>query len=117
GGVDDDGVPALYVMDYLAATAQVNYGAQGYAAHFVSATLDRYWRKGLSLEEALDLLRDCIKVVRTRMVVSQPFFMVKVVTKEGVRVVDLEQAPLADAAVPGAVTATALADAPVTAAS
>ena len=43
----------------------------------------------MSLEEALDVLRKCVHEVQTRFLANQPKFKVKVVDKDGVRVVDL----------------------------
>lgn len=91
GGCDADG-PSLYFMDYLAACAPVNYGAHGYARFFISATMDRHWKAGMSLDEGVALAKDCIKEVRTRMIVSQPHFVVKIIDKDGIREIPVDTA-------------------------
>lgn len=43
----------------------------------------------MTIEEGLELARACIGQLATRFLASQPKFIVKIVTKDGVRVVDL----------------------------
>jgi len=88
-GYDESTGPALYFMDYLAAQVKINFAAQGYAGYFVLSVMDRAWRPGMSESEALDVVRQCIHELRTRFMVSQPVFYVKVVDKNGTRSVSL----------------------------
>ena len=86
GGVEKEtGSPSLYFIDYLAACAQLNYGAQGVGGRFVAATLDCHWKAGLSLEEGIKLARACMKEMRMRMTISPARFYVKVITKDGIK--------------------------------
>ena len=87
-GADKDEI-SLFFMDYLASMVPVKYGAQGYAANFVLSVLDRYWKKGLTLEEGLDVIRKCIHELQVRFLVSHPNFVVKVVDKNGTRTVTI----------------------------
>ena len=68
---------------------QVNFGAHGYAANFILSVFDRDWKKGLSVEEGLDLVRKCIHELHTRFMISQPKFFVKIVDKDGTRVLEI----------------------------
>ena len=43
----------------------------------------------MTLDEALDLLRLCVKELNTRFLINQKVFMVKVVDASGVREVEL----------------------------
>lgn len=52
------------------------------------STLDRYWKKNLSLEDGLDVIRKCIAEVQKRLVISQPRFSIKMVSKDGIKVID-----------------------------
>jgi 20S proteasome subunit beta 4 len=88
-GYDESVGVSLYFMDYLAALSKVNFGAQGYAANFVLSVLDRDWTPNVSLEEGLQLIRKCIHELKTRFLLSQPVFMVKVVDSDGVRIVQI----------------------------
>lgn len=90
GGFDTKkGEASLYFIDYLAAMAKVGFGAHGYAANFILSVFDREWREGLSLEQGLDVVRKCIHELHTRFLISQPNFVVKVVDKDGCRVLQL----------------------------
>jgi 20S proteasome subunit beta 4 len=108
-----NGEVSLYVIDYLAALSKTNYGAHGYASNFILSVMDREWRKGMKLPEALEVAKKCIHELHTRFVpsaallsfshshshslphsrerflISQPVFVVKVVDKDGTRVVDI----------------------------
>lgn len=80
---------SLYWMDYLSALSKVNFGAHGYAANFILSVFDRDWRAGMNLEEGLEVVRRCIHELKVRFLISQPVFIVKVVDKNGTRVVQL----------------------------
>jgi 20S proteasome subunit beta 4 len=81
--------PALYYIDYMGSMAKMNYGAHGYAASFVSSVLDREWQKRLTVDQGLDVLRKCVFELRTRFLISQPKFIVKIVDANGIRVITL----------------------------
>lgn len=91
GGYDSapsgDG-PSLYSCDYLGTLTKLTFAAEGYAQYFVLSTLDRYWKKDMTLEEGLIVLRKCIAEIQKRLVLNQPRFAVKVVSKDGVKVID-----------------------------
>ncbi len=70
-GCDETGAQ-LYYMDYLASmnkvftesaasvlTWQVPFAVHGYGSFFVLSLLDRWYRPGMNLDEALDLMRRC----------------------------------------------------------
>eukprot|EP00415_Alexandrium_ostenfeldii_P000614 UN0614 len=82
--IDDDG-PALYFLDYLASMEKVNKAAQGYGAFFTLGLMDRYYKPDLTLEEAKEVIRKCIKEMETRFVINLGNYKVKVVDKAGVR--------------------------------
>lgn len=83
-----DGV-SLYHMDYMASLSKVNFGAHGYAASFILSVFDRDWKKGMNLQEGLEVVRRCIHELRTRFLISQPVFILKVVDEAGTRVITL----------------------------
>lgn len=43
----------------------------------------------MSVEEAVDVVKKCIAELKTRFLIAQPNFMVKVVDANGVRIIDL----------------------------
>jgi len=84
------GEAKLYWMDYLGTLQQVSKGAHGYAAYFVNSVLDNDFRADMSLEEGIVAMKKCIKELRVRFIIKQPQFVAKVVTKDGIKIVDLE---------------------------
>eukprot|EP00953_Heterococcus_sp_UTEX-ZZ885_P034016 17653-Heterococcus_DN1.PRE.2 len=89
GGVDGDAA-SLYWLDYLGTLQRVEYGAQGYAAAFTLSILDRKYRANMTESEAVELVQACIKELRTRFLIAQPNFTIKVVTKDGIKLVGSE---------------------------
>lgn len=88
-GYDADSKITLYHMDYLAALSNVNFGAHGYAANFILSVFDRDWKPNMTLEEGMELVRKCIHELKTRYLISQPIFTIKVVDKNGIRVIGI----------------------------
>jgi len=89
GGHDSVEGTSLYTMDMYAYLSKVNFGAHGYAANFILSVFDRDWKKGMNLEEGLEVVRKCIHELKTRFLISQPVFVIKVVDHNGVKVVTL----------------------------
>lgn len=85
----DNQKPSLYYIDYLSSMQPVEYGAHGYGSYFALSTMDKYYHKDLSLDEAKDLMKKCLTEIKKRLVVNAPNFIVKVVDKDGTREVDL----------------------------
>ncbi|GKY91304.1 hypothetical protein MPSEU_000102800 [Mayamaea pseudoterrestris] len=83
----------LYFMDHLAALQKVSYNAQGYAAYFCLSIMDRDYIKGLGYDDALEIMNKCIKALHKRFLLSQPNFIIKIVDKDGVRVVSVGADP------------------------
>jgi 20S proteasome subunit beta 4 len=77
----------LYYLDYLGTMQSVPFAAHGYGTTFVTAILDELWRPDLSEQEGLDLMQKCCNEVKKRVVVSNNYFICKVITTKGVEVV------------------------------
>jgi hypothetical protein len=43
----------------------------------------------MTLDEGIETMRKCIQELKTRFIINQPTFVAKIVTKEGIRVIDL----------------------------
>ena len=80
----------LFWMDYLGTLQQVNKGAQGYAGYFVNSVLDNAFHKDMTLEQGIEACKKCIQELETRFMINQHNFIGKVVTKDGVKVVNLK---------------------------
>ncbi|KAI0694143.1 N-terminal nucleophile aminohydrolase [Cytidiella melzeri] len=90
GGYDTSSyTPHLYWVDYLGTLVEVPFAAHGYGSYFALSLLDRYHDPEATLEEGLATLKRCIDEVSKRLVVSPGKYLVKVVDKDGTRVVEL----------------------------
>jgi 20S proteasome subunit beta 4 len=89
GGFDKE--PSLYFIDYLANFQKLEFGCQGYAGYFLLGLLDKYYKKGLSLAEGKKLMKICIQQMKTRFVLNTVDFMVKIITKDGIQVISLDE--------------------------
>lgn len=87
-GYDDDGGASLYSCDYLGTLTKLQFAAEGYAQYFVLSTMDRYWKKNMPVEDAIAVVRKCIAEVKQRLVINQPRFAIKVVSKDGIKIID-----------------------------
>ena len=88
-GYDAQEGVSLHWIDYLASHAKVPFGAHGYAGNFIISIFDREWKHNMTLEQGLAIIRMCLHELKTRFMISQPQFVVKVVDKDGVRQVAL----------------------------
>lgn len=79
----------LYYMDYLGSLHPVNIGAQGYASNFTYSILDRYWHEDITMDDGKEILRKCINELHQRFLINLPEFLVKVITKDGIKEVKL----------------------------
>ena len=88
GGYDAAGGASLYFLDYLASLNKVNFGCHGHASNFVLSILDREWTAGLSEAQGLAIMKKCIDELQVRYLVHMPKFILKIVDKSGVRILD-----------------------------
>ena len=86
-----EGVAKLYWMDYFGTLQQVSKGAHGYAGYFVNSVLDNNYQKDMTLEQGVAALKQCVIELRTRFIIKQPTFIAKVVTKDGIQVINLDE--------------------------
>mmetsp|Transcript_3826 Transcript_3826/g.3719 ORF Transcript_3826/g.3719 Transcript_3826/m.3719 type:complete len:195 (-) Transcript_3826:135-719(-) len=89
GGYDvNTDQPSLNWIDYLGTQVELPYAAHGYAAFYCTSLLDRHYRKDMKFEEGLDLLKECLKELEARMPIDFKGCYIKVVDKEGIKVVE-----------------------------
>eukprot|EP00027_Filamoeba_sp_ATCC50430_P008933 CAMPEP_0168558834 /NCGR_PEP_ID=MMETSP0413-20121227/10192_1 /TAXON_ID=136452 /ORGANISM="Filamoeba nolandi, Strain NC-AS-23-1" /LENGTH=222 /DNA_ID=CAMNT_0008590003 /DNA_START=102 /DNA_END=770 /DNA_ORIENTATION=- len=81
------GGPSLYFIDYLASLQKIDFAGQGYTGYFVLSIMDRYYKKGMKYEEGMQLVEMCIQQMQNRFLLDQSSWIVKVITKDGVKVV------------------------------
>ncbi|KAJ6172001.1 cysteine proteinase [Penicillium chermesinum] len=91
GGVEPEtATPHLYWIDYLASLAPVPYAAHGYAQYYCLSLLDKHHNPGITLDEGLKLLERCTDELKRRLPIDYKGVLVKVVTKDGVQVIDFD---------------------------
>jgi len=89
GGYDEPEGPSLYFIDYLASMQKLDKGAHGYAGFFCNSLLDAHWKPGMSIDEGLKLMGLCAAEMKTRFAINMPNWMVKVVDKNGTRMLEM----------------------------
>lgn len=91
GGMDPiSQQPSLYWVDYLASLAPVPYAAHGYAQFYCLSILDKHHHPDISLEQGLKLLDMCTDELKRRLPIDYKGVLVKVISKDGVKEVDVD---------------------------
>lgn len=86
GGYDEKtNKPELYQIDYLGTKIDLPYAAHGYTGFYTFSLLDHHYRKDMTIEDGLKLLRQCVEELQKRMPVDFKGVIVKVIDKDGVR--------------------------------
>ncbi|KZV56275.1 proteasome subunit beta type-2-A [Dorcoceras hygrometricum] len=86
GETGDRAATANFTRGELAtALRKLDKAAFGYGAYFALSTMDRHYRRDMTVEEAIDLVDKCILETRTRLVVAPPNFVIKIIDKDGAR--------------------------------
>ncbi|GIX65748.1 proteasome subunit beta type 2, putative [Babesia caballi] len=88
-GVDREG-PKLYWIDHLASCTEVDTGVHGYGGFLLRGLLDKEYKPGMTREEAVALLKRCRHEVKNRFLLSQSNFAARIIDKDGVHEVDIE---------------------------
>lgn len=86
-GFDEKVGPSLYWMDYLGTLAAIKTGGTGYGSYFALSLFDKLWHPDVTQDEALIMVEKAVAEVRQRCAIAPPKFLVKVVDKDGIRVV------------------------------
>ena len=90
-GYDSKSGPCLYYMDYLGSLQKLNTGAQGYCGYFLYSLFDRHWKKDMSIEDGLKMVELCMGQLSKRFLINMKSFIVKIVTKEGIKQIDISK--------------------------
>ncbi|KAJ5227189.1 proteasome subunit beta type-4 [Penicillium citrinum] len=91
GGVDPvTQEPSLYWIDYLASLAPVPYAAHGYAQYYCLSLLDKHHNPNINLDEGMKLLEMCTDELKRRLPIDYKGVLVKVISKDGVKVMDFD---------------------------
>lgn len=74
---------SLNWIDYLGTNVELPYAAHGYAQFYVLSTLDRYWKPGMSTEDAISLANRCVDEVQARMPIDFKGVDIHIISKDG----------------------------------
>lgn len=88
GGVKNGGEGFLSMIDYLGTRCDLPYAAHGYAAFYTMSLLDHHYKDDIDLDTGLKLLKLCEEELNKRMPMDFKGLNVKVIDKDGVKVVD-----------------------------
>ena len=88
-GTCDSKGPQLYWIDYLGTMQKVPYAGHGYASYFVSSVIANSYRNDLTIEETIQIGKDCVFELRKRFLASQDHFSVKIVSQKGVQTIEI----------------------------
>eukprot|EP00948_MAST-09A_sp_MAST-9A-sp1_P002580 g2580.t1 len=80
--------PSLYWIDYMGSMQKVPFGVHGHCGAFLYSVLDNQWKADLTLDEAKSIIASCLETLRKRFLISQPVFTIKLVSKDGVQLLD-----------------------------
>ncbi|BFU25668.1 proteasome subunit beta type 2, putative [Entamoeba histolytica HM-1:IMSS-B] len=80
GGVDEK--PELFMIDQFGTLVPETYASHGIGSNFVYALLDKNWHSGMEFEEALELMKKCIKEIQKRVIVSSSHYCIEVCYKD-----------------------------------
>ena len=83
-GFDEQNVPELFFLDYLATMHKVNSSGHGYGGMFSLSLFDKHWVPNMSKQQSLQLVRKCVAEIQERLVVAPEKFLVKFVGKDGI---------------------------------
>jgi len=90
GGYDAEG-PSLYWLDYMGTMQKVTKGAHGYGSYFLLSVMDNKYKENFSFEDGIETIKACIHELKTRFLISQSNFVVKVATKDGIKTINLDE--------------------------
>lgn len=78
--------PRLYWFDYMGAVIETSKAAHGYAEFLTASVMDTLETKDMTEEQGMEIINKCLESMRTRFVMSQTSFTIKIVKKDGIRI-------------------------------
>nr|QBH72692.1 proteasome subunit beta type [Franklinothrips vespiformis] len=88
GGFDPQTGSELYFIDYLGSFQKLKFATHGYGGFFCMGIMDRYHKDDLTVDEAYEVLKKCVREIHKRLIINLPNFKVQVVDKNGIRDLD-----------------------------
>ncbi|MCJ1441711.1 MAG: Proteasome subunit beta type-4 [Stictis urceolatum] len=82
--------PSLYWLDYLASQVSLPYAAHGYAQYYCLSILDKHHHPDIDFEKGMKILMMCSDELKRRLPIDFKGLLVKVVDKDGIREVEID---------------------------
>ena len=83
-GYDPVAGPKIYYMDYLASMLDMPYAVHGHGSYVTVGVLDSQYDPAMNVDEALVLLKNCVKELQKRFLINFDRFVVRIVNKDGI---------------------------------
>ena len=81
--------PHLYFLDYLGTLVDVPFTAQGYCGYMLYGLWDSIWKPNMDYDDGIRMLVQSINHMQKRFIVSQNNWVAKIVTKDGIKIIDI----------------------------
>ncbi|TBU03485.1 subunit beta of proteasome [Hamiltosporidium tvaerminnensis] len=81
---------SLYQVDTYGAISSSKYFSLGASSYFTYGILDKNYHEGITLEQALSTLQECVNVLKKRFVLDIPTFIVNIVRDSGIESLSLK---------------------------
>ncbi|KAH7823442.1 putative Proteasome subunit beta type-2-A [Monocercomonoides exilis] len=88
--LEKDVTPHLYYLDYLGTLCEIPFCAHGYCGYLLYGLWDHMWKKDMSREDGMKMLKASIAQIKKRFVMQQNSWIVKIITKDGIEKVKLD---------------------------
>ena len=92
--------PRLYWLDYLGSVVELKKAAHGYAEFLTSTVMDTletrvilFLMKEITEEQGINIMDRCLNSMKERFVMTQNSFTVKIIKKDGIRVLRAPEVP------------------------
>jgi 20S proteasome alpha/beta subunit len=83
----------LYWLDYLGSVIETSKACHGYAEFLTSSILDTLQTKDMTEDQGIAAINHCLNTMRERFVISQSSFTIKIVRKDGIKILREAERP------------------------
>lgn len=91
GGRNEENHLKLFGIDQYGALQEDNFIVKGYGLYFLFGIYDMLYKEDMKEDEALDLIKECIKTLKERLVLDSGRWKIDIIGPEGMKDMILEQ--------------------------
>lgn len=89
-GVSEDNKLRLFAVDKYGAVHEDDFVATNYGLYFLFGIYDMLYRRDMSEEEAMELIKSCLKVIKERLVLETDKWKVETIGRDGLTVQEID---------------------------